>query len=268
MDRQEYVDDIVAHCEPDRACLITAEGKIGWLYSEGAVKKALELWREGALDKNVFATHTQKGDPFKIRHPVRMGLVPHRDGNVGVFEFDFDAHEGQEDHTPLAGNLERWLGVEAVQFQSKSGRGLHLVYRLNPPVKIEEFRSWSRSWGFNRQSRIECFPKSDKLTQVWLPNESDPATGSDAYVSGEFCTATLTSLPASPPTELTNRGLDFLMGFCPPGCRNVELNLASHEFGQKGVDRRTATDLCARGAKLCGHDGDFDMILPKFWTGG
>jgi hypothetical protein len=254
--RLDLLDAILPHCEPDKACLQNEDGRFAWLYSEKQAASAVAAWREGRLRAKCFETSTKDGrKPFLFDSPVRLGLVPHRDGKVGVFMIDLDAHDGGRDTTGLLPKIERFLGTAAIVFTSKSGKGLHLVYRLAKPQPVRRFVKWAKSWGFNREGRPEFFPKSHRLTQMWLPNDPNTA-GGDTHVSGGPETAVLEGLPAAPPKGLPGDVLSFLMGLAEPGTRNDQLNSAAFALGRKGCPEADAEALCRRAARLCGLDSE------------
>jgi len=250
--RLDLLDAILPHCEPAEACLQNEEGRFAWLYTGAQVTSAIAAWRDGRLPDKCFETNTKSSSRgFLFDRPVRLGLVPHRSGKVGVFAIDLDNHEGGKDNTPLLGKLQRFFGAPAVVFRSKGGKGLHLIYRLAKPRPVRKFVKWAKAWGFNREGRPELFPKTHRLTQLWLPNEPNEA-GGDAYVSGDFGKAMLKDLPPAPPSGLPDELLDFLMGFATPGRRNDLLNRTAFALGQRGCAGDDAGALCRRAAALCG----------------
>jgi hypothetical protein len=64
-------------------------------------------------------------------------------------------------------------------------------------MPVKAFIAWARAWKFNGTGQPECFPKTDKLSQFWLPNEPN-AQGGDAYRGGDFETCIVAELPAPP----------------------------------------------------------------------
>jgi P4 family phage/plasmid primase-like protien len=170
---------------------------------------------------------------------------------VYFFAVDLDAHEGQNDFTKFDKKLEQFFGASPVRFYSKSGKGIRQIYLLETPIAEMEFLECIRSWGFNRRGRIEIFPKTEKLTQFWLPNEPNISTGGDSFIAGTWERAII-PLPEKILVQMTNASLDFLLGFVEPGNRNSSLFSTSREFGNKRIEKMLAERLCRRGAILCG----------------
>lgn len=199
--RRDLLDWLESHILADRVSIMFPKGDAdgpGWTRSKCDSTRALAAWRAGTLEREVFHSETEAGKPYEIKRGNRLGVVLHRDGMVRRFCIDLDAHEGGVDNTHLADRIDDFLGAEGVRFTSKSGRGLHLFYALVDSVPVTEFVEWSRAWEFNRTGQPECFPKTAKLSQVWLPNEPN-AHGGDAYKSGHFETCIVRVLPTPPP---------------------------------------------------------------------
>jgi len=255
IDRLALLDWLLPHCDRRRVALLYPKGNEGpspgWVKNRPDVDRAVEAYREGTLEMQNFGSITQKGKAYRISGAQRLGLVPHRDGAVYVFCVDLDDHVGDGGNVGLLDAAKRFLGAEPVVYSSKRAMGLHLYFRLAKPVPVVEFVRWLRSWGFNRKGQIEVFPKTAKLTQVWLPNEPNDA-GGDTYRSGDFESCVVKELHPAPSIRLTNAALDFLRGFVSLGGRNDALNKAAHELGSKGVPRDDAWQLCRLGAQLCG----------------
>jgi P4 family phage/plasmid primase-like protien len=255
--RTALLEWLLPHCEPDSACVIYPQGKDrgpGWVQGAEDVNRAVDAWRKGTLGHEEFDSITRDGRGYKIKGGLRLGLVPHRDGHVARFCIDFDGHGGQASNVHLADAVDRFLGAKAVRFTSKSGRGLHCFYHLAEPLPIEAFLIWAKTWGYNRRGDIEVFPKTEKLTQVLLPNEPNP-DGGDTYKTGTFesCVVkSLPSLPTAPLKPLNKDCLDFLRGFVVSGYRNEALNAAAFYLAKKRIPESEARALCMRGAELCG----------------
>lgn len=253
-DRFALLDWLLPACEPDRAALLypKSRGSLspGWVMNQADAERAVEAYRNGALAGEVFDSTTQDGKAYRITGAVRLGLVPHRDRRVVIFCVDLDDHgEGATVH--LAGEVNRFFGAEPLTFTSKGGKGLHRFFRLAQSMETTAFVKWAKAWGFNRRADIEIFPKTVKNTQAWLPNAPNEQ-GGDAYVSGDFESCIVTSLPEAPTARLTTTTLHFLRGFVSKPGRNAALNAAAYELGQKRVARNEAWALCQRGAQLCG----------------
>jgi putative DNA primase/helicase len=254
MDRLQLADKILPWSEDDRVCLLNGSSVyFGWLYEKEKCRQAIECWKSGALPNIPFETVNKNGKTFKIEHPTRLGIVPHRGNNVFYFALDFDAHEGQKPNVHLHPKMARFLQAEPVLFKSKSGQGIRAIYLLNKPMAILDFLNSIRSWGFNRKDRIELFPKTEKLTQFWLPNDPNHETKGDTFISGEW-EKSVASLPQKIPTNLTNATLDFLLGFVEPGSRHNALYAAGREMGEKRIQENVSRNLLERGAQLCGLD--------------
>lgn len=254
VERAALLDWLLPHCEPGTACVIYPQGKDtgpGWVQGAEDVTRAVNAWRAGALEREEFDSITRDGRAYKIRGGVRLGLVPHRDGLVARFCLDYDGHDAQAGNVHLADATGRFFGAKAVRFTSKSGRGLHCFYELAEPVPIEAFLAWAKAWGFNRRGDIECFPKTEKLTQVLLPNEPN-GDGGDTYKSGTFQSCVVKAMPAAPSKLLNKETLDFLRGFVASGFRNDALNAAAFYLAKKHMPESEAHALCMRGAELCG----------------
>jgi putative DNA primase/helicase len=184
---------------------------------------------------------------------VARAIAAHRRGTLADARFclDFDDHDGDGGNVHLAAAVDRFLGAEAVKFTSKGGKGLHCYYALPEPVGVEDFVEWAKGWGFNRRGDIECFPKTPKRSQVWLPNEPNE-NGGDAYQGGTFETCQVDRLPAAPSRRLSKEVLDFLRGFVAAGYRNDALNKAAYVCAKQWMPETEARTLCLRGAELCG----------------
>ena len=257
-DRISLLDWLLPHCEAETASLLYTKGTTdgpGWVNGADDVIRAVTAFRAGTLTSEEFASITQDGRRYSITGATRLGLVPHRDGRVSRFCCDFDDHAGDGGNVHLAAAIDRFLGAESIQFTSKSGRGLHCYYALAEPVSVEQFVAWAKAWGFNRRGDIECFPKSAKRTQVWLPNDPNEE-GGDVWRSGTFESCLVGELPAEPSRRLNQTTLNFLRGFVAPGWRNDELNRAAYQCAKQRLSETEARTLCERGAELCGLKGE------------
>jgi putative DNA primase/helicase len=270
IDRLALLDWLWPHCEPDTASVLYRKGKDegpGWVHGPADVERAVAAYRAGTLAGEEFASLTQDGKRYTIAGGTRLGLVPHRDGLVARFCLDFDDHDGDGGNVHLAAAIDRFLGAEAVKVTSKSGRGLHCHYALAEPVSVEEFIAWAKAWGFNRRGDIECFPKTAKRSQVWLPNEPNDL-GGDSYRGGSFDSCIITQLPAAPSRRLSKDVLDFLRGFVAAGYRNDALNKAAYVCAKQRMAETEARTLCLRGAELCGLlDEEPDKTRDTFERG-
>ncbi len=259
VDRIALLDWLQPNCEPDRVALLYPKSKgnlsPGWVMDQADADRALTAYRDGSLSDETFQSTTKGGKPYRIREPVRLGLVPHRNGRVLVFCVDLDDHADDGGTVHLSAAINRLLGAQPLIFTSKGGKGLHCFFRLAEPVDAAAFVAWTRAWGFNRQGEPEVFPKTTKNTQAWLPNEPN-AQGGDAYVSGSFESCIVPSLPDAPSTKLTTTTLNFLRGFVGEPGRNDALNKAAFELATKHVDRAESTRLCLQGARLCGLEAE------------
>jgi hypothetical protein len=253
MDRLQLAEKLLPWSEDDKVCLQNADLVFGWLYKKGECQKAIECWKHGTLPSVSFVTRNKYDKQFTIAHPVRPGIVPHQAGKVSYFALDFDAHEGQKPNVDLQPKTARFFQTEPVLFKSKSGRGIRAIFLLPGPMDVLEFLGIIRSWGFNRRDRIELFPKTEKLTQFWLPNDPNPETGGDTFISGMWENA-VAILPQKVPASLTNATLDCLLGFVEPGSRHNALYAAAREMGQKRIQEKVSRKLLECGAQLCGLD--------------
>jgi len=223
----------------------------GWVQGEEDVLRATKAFVAGSLEGECFQSVTKEGKLYTIQGATRLGFVPHRDSMVTVFCLDLDDHTGDGGHAHLHDIYFRFFGVNTLYFTSKGGKGLHGFFRLREPMPIGDFVAWLKLWGFNRSGEPEVFPKTGKLTQVWLPGEPNEL-GGDAYVSGDFESCVIDELPEAPPAGLTPTTLRFLRGEEREPGRNTKYNKVSFEFGMKGVDRAQAWKLCERASRLCG----------------
>ncbi len=254
VDRLALLDWLLPHCEPDTASVMYRKGKEegpGWVHGRADVERAVAAYRTGTLSGQEFASVTQDGRRYTITGGTRLGLVPHRDGLVARFCLDFDDHDGEGGNVHLADASDRFFGAEAVKFTSKGGKGMHCLYALSEPVAVEGFIAWAKAWGFNRRGDIECFPKTAKRSQVWLPNEPNEH-GGDTYQGGSLDSCVISRLPAAPSRRLSKEVLDFLRGFVAPGYRNEALNKAAYACAKQRMPETEAQALCLRGAELCG----------------
>jgi P4 family phage/plasmid primase-like protien len=254
IDRAALLDWLLPHCEPGSACILYPQGKDegpGWANGTEDVTRAVNAWRERTLERESFDSVTRDGRAYRITGGLRLGLVPHRDGLVARFCLDYDGHEGQTGNVHLADAVDRFLGAQAVRFTSRSGCGLHGFYGLAEPVTVETFLSWTKAWGFNRRGDIECFPKTEKLSMVLLPNAPNDK-GGDSYRQGTFESCAVKTLPAMPSKPLNKETLDFLRGFVARGYRNEALNAAAFYMAKKHMPESEVHALCMRGADLCG----------------
>jgi len=223
----------------------------GWVQGKEDVLRATKAFVAGSLEGECFQSVTKGGKPYPIQGATRLGFVPHRDSLVTVFCLDLDDHTGDGGHAHLHDIYSRFFGVNTLYFTSKGGKGLHGFYKLREPMPVGDFVAWLKPWGFNRDGEPEVFPKTEKLTQVWLPGEPNEL-GGDRYISGSFDSCVIDELPEAPPAGLTPMTLRFLRGEDREPGRNTKLNTVSFEFGTKGVDRAQAWKLCERASRLCG----------------
>lgn len=257
--RTELMRWLWPHCDHGHVALMYPDSKgqlrTGWLHDEADAERAIKAFAAGTIHTERFETATQQGVSYSITGAHRLGLVPHRFGVVRCFCIDLDDHTDDGGNVHLGVSLARWLGARPVVFTSKGGKGLHAFLELREAMPVEQFVAWAKAWGFNREGQPEVFPKTDKLTQVWMPGEPN-ADGGDIYVSGTIESAVVGALPEPPPVHLTNKTLGFLRGEATQPGRNDRLNIVAMELGEKGVDRSTAWTLCERGARLCGLEPD------------
>jgi putative DNA primase/helicase len=254
IDRLALLDWLWPYCEPDTVSVMYAKAKgdgPGWVNGHADVERAIAAYRAGTLAGEEFASITQDGKRYSIAGGTRLGLVPHRDGLVTRFCLDFDDHNGDGGNVHLADAIDRFLGAAAIRFSSKGSKGLHCLYALAEPIGVEAFVQWAQGWGFNRRGDIECFPKTSKRSQVWLPNEPNDQ-GGDVYQGGTFESCVVARLPTAPTRRLNKETLDFLRGFVAPGYRNDALNKAAYVCARQRLSETEARLLCLRGAELCG----------------
>jgi putative DNA primase/helicase len=254
IDRLALLAWLLPHCEAVTASLMYSKGASdgpGWVNGEEDVERAISAFRAGTLASEQFASITKDGRRYTITEASRLGLVPHRDGMVGRFCIDLDDHGDDGGNVHLAPAIDRFFGAESIKFTSKSGKGLHCFFALAEPVPVEWFIAWASAWGFNRRGDIECFPKSAKRSQVWLPCEPND-DGGDAWTGGTFEACVVQALPAEPSKRLNRTTLDFARGFVASGWRNDGLNRAAYHCAKQRLSETEARTLCLRGAELCG----------------
>lgn len=270
IDRHRLVDWLLPHCEPGTASVMYPKGKSegpGWVNGEADVERAIAAYRAGTLGEERFSSITQDGKKYVIAGGTRMGLVPHRDGMVARFCMDFDDHDGDGGNVHLAEAVDRFLGATSIKFSSKSGKGLHCYCALAEPLEVDKFVEWAKAWGFNKRGDIECFPKTSKRTQVWLPNEPNEQ-GGDTYRGGSLEDAVVDKLPAAPTRRLNKATLDFLRGFVAKGYRNDALNKAAYHCAKQRMPESEAGKLCGRASGLCGLlDEEAEQSKATFKSG-
>lgn len=177
MTRLELFDKIFPFCEQNQICLQhAAPPGFGWIYDPETVKKVITAWKEGTLESYNFETKNKNGKYYQISSPTRLGVVAHRNNQVGFFVIDLDDHDKVK-NTRFAEALPRFFQTNPIFFTSKSSKGIHQFYFLENSVPVKDFLDWARSWGFNRPGRPELFPKGEKLSQLWLPNDPNEKGG-------------------------------------------------------------------------------------------
>ena len=169
----------------------------GWIHDDAESQKAWLAWQEQRLQDIACDEVTQEGAPYRIEGVTRVGICLHKNTMVSRVVFDVDNHDGAR--TPnevaaIADKFDEWLGATAVRFTSKSGTGLHLFYALSSPIPVAMWLRWINSWGFNKAGEPEAFPKTEKLSQAWLPNLPNDK-GGDTWVQGTPEFAVLWELP-------------------------------------------------------------------------
>jgi putative DNA primase/helicase len=267
IDRKALIEWLRPHCSSDAVALMypkrDASGP-GWVYGEQDVNRALNSYVDGTLKQQSFDCTAKSGTSYTIEEAQRLGVVLHRDGLVRVFCLDLDDHNDDGGNVNEFTALSRFFGAKPVVFTSKSGKGLHAFFELADPIPCDEWVSWLKAWGFNRAGEPEVFPKTKKLSQVFLPNEPNE-NGGDTYQSGTFASCVVHELPTNPTMHLTTRALRFLRSQVTEPGRNTELNNTAFALGQSGLDRDESWRLCLRAAKLCGLDDS--EISPTFESG-
>ncbi len=255
------------YCKPDAVSLMTDTGLVGWVYGEEA-QRAIRAYFQGTLQDQVFHAVNQKGKEYVISSPVRLGVVLHRDSIVTAICIDLDNHDGGNDNTMYRDYISRFFDAEPVVYTSRSGKGYHLFFWLDNPMPVSKFVAWFKTWGFNRKDWVEIFPKTEKLSAVFLPNTPNE-NGGDTYVSGTYQGAMIKSLPPAPSVDLTSDSLVFLRGLCKLGNRNNTLNKVAYELGLKGVAREEAKSLCLRGGYMCGMEkNEVERTFESGYTAG
>src|SRR5438046_2472917 len=97
MDRYALLDWLLPGCEPATASIMyptPAGEQPGWVNTAADAERAVAAYRRGTLSGESFESVTKDGRPYRIFAGSRLGLVPHRDGLVMRFCFDFDDHGG------------------------------------------------------------------------------------------------------------------------------------------------------------------------------
>ena len=256
IDRHQLLEWLRPHCEPDAVALLFPRGDAnmpGWVYGEADASRAISAYAGGSLEREVFNTKNQNDTPYAIRNATHLGVVLHRDDTVRVFCLDLDDHTDDGGNVDQLAALSRFIGAEPVVFTSKSGAGMHAFFMLANPLSCDDFVSWLKAWGFNRGGEPELFPKSEKLSQVLLPNDPNDK-GGDTYQSGMFDSCVVQTLPTPPSKPLSEKTLHFLRGQVRQPGRNDALNAAAFELALKGIPKTEARMLCVNGVRLCGLD--------------
>jgi len=174
-----WSQDIVAVEMPDK--------KIGWVYRLDDADRAKKLWREGRLGEFECSSTLADGNgTYPIKGVTRLGLVLHRNFQVGRCCFDIDGHGAGatlNSANVRADAIDKLMGTTAIRFTSRGGKGLHLFFAIEPPIHTTHWLKWGKASGFNGQGQPEAFPKSALQSQVWLPNDPNP-NGGDTWVGG------------------------------------------------------------------------------------
>ncbi len=256
IDRKELIEWLRPHCNTDAVALMypkrDATGP-GWVYGEQGVNRAVDSYIDGTLAQQSFDCTTKSGTPYTIEEAQRLGVVLHRDGLVRVICLDLDDHNDDGGNVNELSALSRFFGADPVVFTSKSGKGLHAFFELADPIPCDEWVSWLKAWGFNRAGEPEVFPKTKKLSQVFLPNEPNE-NGGDTYVSGSFRSCVIPELPAPPSALMDSASMRFLRGQIRQPGRNEALNATAFKMAQNRFPKHEARKLCFQGARLCGLD--------------
>jgi putative DNA primase/helicase len=271
MDRFALLDWLLPACEAETAALFYPKTALvlspGWVHTAADVERAVAAYRDERLPAETFESVTQNGKPYTIRGAQRLGLVPHRNGNVSIFCVDLDDHAGDGGNVHLQSPISIFLGAEPICITSKSGRGRHLFFQLHSPMPIDAFVRWGKAWGFNRTGQPELFPKTAKRTQLWLPNAPNER-GGDRHIGGTVDSCLVEQLPPAPKVKLASSTLEFFRGCVPAGDRNNRLNKAAFELGAKRVSELEAHRLCRFGARLCGLDVDDAAAVDSTFESG
>ena len=178
---RELIRWLRPYCDQENAAVMYKQSggdlSPGWVKGEEDVLRATKAFANGTLESERFESITKDGKTYTIQGATRLGLVPHRDSLVTVFCLDLDDHTGDGGHAHLHETFSRFFGVSTLYFSSKGGKGLHGFFRLREPMPVRDFVAWLKAWGFNRDGEPEVFPKTGKLTQVWLPGEPNELEG-------------------------------------------------------------------------------------------
>tara|TARA_R110002096_G_scaffold173781_9_gene349039 strand:+ start:251880 stop:254060 length:2181 start_codon:yes stop_codon:yes gene_type:complete len=256
IDRHQLLKWLRPYFEPDAVALryrIGDENKTGWVYGEADVDRAISSYSDGTLENQAFDSKTQERKLYTIEGADYLGIVLHREGMVRVICLDLDDHSEDGGNVNELDALSRFLGADPVVFTSKSGKGVHAYFQLAEPMCCEAFKRWLKAWGFNVRGEPELFPKTEKLSQVLLPNDPNEK-GGDTYQSGTLDSCVVQTLPTPPSKPLSEKTLHFLRGQVRQPGRNDALNAAAFELALKGIPKTEARMLCVNGVRLCGLD--------------
>jgi hypothetical protein len=208
MNRQELFDWLSPFCDYQTVALIHSVDEVAWLYGPDA-DAALEAWKKGSFDGLAFTSTKQDGLRYSVANIERLGVVLHRSHFVSRFCIDLDDHShalGPDKMAAKADEVDKVFGAQAIRFTSRSGSGLHLFYSLEKAVPVKSFVSWAKEFGFNGKDEQgnkepECFPKSEGLSQVYLPNDPNEK-GGDTWTVGMPATSVVRALPKDDEVEV------------------------------------------------------------------
>lgn len=175
----------------------------GWVYDRDAgiqppsmrmlsvtpPEAARAAWRQGSLPSLALRgwgtdKATGKRKVYDLVSPRWMGATLWRDGKVCRACIDIDRHEVDDDGLDIdaeADRIDEWMGVVGWRWTSGGGKGRHAFYGI-PEMAIAGFDAWSD--GTEATGAMpEIFPKSDALTNLWLPSEPNEK-GGDRWLKG------------------------------------------------------------------------------------
>jgi hypothetical protein len=262
--RHDLVNWLKPGCEPLQLAFTHGTNRKGWIYDAAAIQRADGAWSDGTLEKQTFESITKDGLPYTIKKPNRIGFVLHRNGFVTHICFDFDDHSGDGGNVAAADRIADFLGARPVRFSSRSGKGLHDFYELATPIPVADFVAWSKAWGFNCAGGIEAFPKTEKQTAVFMPNE--PTGAGDRHISGNFSGCRLTNLPPPPSMPLAKSTLDFMRALPLPGEAIESFREAAYNCGKSRIGRDEASQLCFAPINLYEFAESLNELTEQFDT--
>jgi hypothetical protein len=269
-DRFYLLDKIWPLSDQSKLLIISCDNRIAWTSDIVESNRVMKSWREGTLRqlKDVKVPTVNYPD-YVVSNIERIGLIAHHENRVEYIALDFDDHstkDGGKNDVHLLTPMKKFFGAEPVCFHTRSGKGIRAFYILENYIKIDFFKKFCDAYMFNKKDGIEIFPKTEKKTGFFIPNE--PIDNCDKYISGDWENAVI-QLPETPSFKVSTSVCDFLLGTMSPGNRNISLNNAAYAFGANAQKKDVAKRFCERGALICGIPIDeFEKTFESGYKAG